>query len=201
MEKQKIIFVKEDEYTEFEYNKQTIKVLRYIPLAVRYILTDSYANAIFDKSIRIGERYIQAENQIMLGIVDLCTNIDIDHDEFDIDEFIASGIYELITDRIQNYLSFMDDLYGFMSYAMKQYSGENTVSYKINELVDSVTSFLDRIGEVDLSVDGVAGLVSGILEAQKGFEDKYQINPPELDFVSAVAEATPSKPKSKKKAK
>lgn len=202
MEKQKISFIEKDEYFDLEYNGFNIKVKTYIPLAERYILTDNFVENILDTSMRMGGRYIQADLQFRLGVVDLCTNIDVD-DDFDIDKFFNSGLYEKITEHIENYGELIDDMYGASYYAREEFNGKQTVSHRLAELVDMIDDFLAKISSVDLSTEGVSNLIAGMLNAQKEFNDKYAIDEPELDFAKAIAEVSEekSKPKPKKKAK
>ena len=192
MEKEKIVLEK-SEVVIFDFDGKKIKVQPYITMAQKVILIQSYIQSYFDEGDFV-ENYIIAENGNVLGILDLCTNIDIDGLSFD--DVISSGLWDNVRDNILNYNEFEGHLWEVVDKIKKQNELEKSIGNSFDKISNAVIQFLGKISELDLSSEGITKLVGEL----KNTTDEYQqqFGSKKVDVVVPILEKKVRKPRTKK---
>ena len=168
MEKIKIE-IKELEPVKFSYNEQEIFVNSQLSLSDKMTLFRNYIDVYF-RDGDIGDNYIEARYGLILGITDLCTNIDID--ALNLDDYVGS-LWKEVYSKITNYNEFMSDIYNIT----KSISDNNAAVKSVGGVLDKFTNeFMNFIKTVDLSSDGIQKLISEFKTETTDFNKKY-INP------------------------
>jgi len=156
--KKKIVFKKaETETILYGSDRIPVSINPYISLANKSILMQNYIDIMFeDSELSIADRYLQAEYALILGTVDLCTDIEISDD---INDFFESGIWEQIKPYIKNYEEFKLDIEKVMSIAREDIALEKSIGTTIDKLALWIYGFLENISELDLSESGITKLL------------------------------------------
>jgi len=145
-----------------------IKVNPYISLENKMILFKNYSSSYFDTSDFVGN-YINATYGLMLGIVDLCTNISVE--KLDMNDFISSGLWAEIKGRIKNYTDVRSDLYNIVKLYAEQRLAEQSMGTAFDKLTQKL---IDFINSIDLSSEGVEKIIGQLQEVSKDFDKKYK---------------------------
>lgn len=180
MEKINIIF-SDIKPVRIEFGDNTIEIKKRIPLETRTNLTKWYIDAMLDETKSLADRFWEAEMTLLLGIVDVCTNIAISFEEhaIDVEKLIASGLWDEIKKNIVDYDDFRNELIYVVGLAIENKRTQNSVGSLAEDLMVKVTDFLNKISEMDLSEDGVGKLLKKFDETINGFNDKY-VAPPKV---------------------
>jgi len=188
-QKKKIVFRKAETGTIL-YGAERIPVAidPYVSLANKSILMQNYVDIMFEESdSSMADRYLQAEYALILGTVDLCTDVEISEN---INEFFESGIWEQIKPHIRNYDAFKLDIEKVMSIMREDLALEKSVGTTIDKLALWIYGFLENISELDLSESGIAKLLQS-----------YATEAERLDkIIPVVKQETPKKRGRPKKA-
>ena len=165
--KKKIVFKKARIPAILYGEDQTpITISPYVSLANKSILMQNYIDIIFEVSeLSMADRYLQAEYALILGAVDLCTNIEISQD---INEFFESGVWEQIKPHIRNYDEFKTDIDKVMRIMREDIALEKSVGTTIDNVALWIYGFLENISELDLSESGITKLLQSLsIEAER----------------------------------
>ena len=144
-----------------------IKVNPYISLENKMILFKNYTSSYFDTNDFV-DNYINAYYGLMLGIVDLCTNISVE--KLDMNDFISSGMWVKIKSKIVNYQEVQSDLYSLIKLYSEQRVVEQSMGSAFDRFSESILGFIQNI---DLSPGGVQKIVDQFQEVSKDFDEKY----------------------------
>jgi len=145
-----------------------IKVNSYLSLENKMILFKNYSDLYFQTNDFV-DNYINASYSLMLGVVDLCTNINVE--KLDMDAFIGSGLWTEIKKRITNYNDVASDLYSIIKLYSEQRLAEQSIGTAFDRLSNS---FIDFINKIDLSSEGIEKVIGQLQEATKEFDEKYK---------------------------
>ena len=157
----------------FQFNNKNILVQPYISLMDRIILSSSYLEALFgDDENNYAESYLVAEGGLLLGILDLCTNIEVS-EELDLDFVIASGLWEKVNSKIVNYEDFQIGLE-----KMSKVAQENRMSMT-NVLGGLIEKILEVLEGVDVSEDGVKKIIGQFQEQMGSLQETLNFETPE----------------------
>ena len=151
-----------------EFNEQEIIIESYIPIEIRKVLMKYYIESMFSDK-QVDDRYYESELGLILGIIDFQTNIDIE--KLSLDNIMASGLFDLIRSNIINY----DDLKSEIYEVVELIKNEKSIGNTIDKLAFSITNFLGKLSEVDLSKEGISELLKAF-DKQKNEYNK--INDP-----------------------
>lgn len=201
MEKQNILFTDEKWYNEVQHGDYNISVKKYMSLAEQQVLISDYCSTIIDSSIPTHMRYMQASLALMLGVLDIMTDINIgdgDNYSFSIDGLMASGLYDEITGQINNFDMFLQMLEDSVALTLENHFMNRSLGYKFDSLIGKITATLDNINSMNLDKDSVAELIATVIGIQSEFNDKYQIIAPEQDLAKAM-DTIEEEPKTKKR--
>lgn len=191
MEKIKISF-NEDELETSETIKignKAVEVKTYISLPIQGVLIQQYCEELTDITSPIEMRILRAKIKLCLAIVSFMTNLeieDIDEYSFPLDEFIASGAYAKILEKITNYNDFENILNLSVDLLFKDKYNKPEMLFKLENIIGEVESLLGKITNMDLDKDGIAELLEAVLKTQKEFNDKYQIIEPSEDIAPVI---------------
>lgn len=183
MEKVKVS-LPEISWKKVPFNDDSIVLIKtFLDASTKMILMADYIDSLKEEGKSETARQIQAEYGLILGVLDLCTDIDIsEFTSVEIDKIVSSGLWGLITSNIANYWEFDTSLTTVVEREMKKNSFEESMK----KLVEKLDGTLDKISSVDFSEEGVAKLIQSL----KSETEK-------LDKIIPVvqAEPEPAKPK------
>lgn len=183
MEKVKVS-LPEISWKKVPFNDDSIVLIKtFLDASTKMILMADYIDSLKEEGKSETARQIQAEYGLILGVLDLCTDIDIsEFTSVEIDKIVSSGLWGLITSNISNYWEFDTSLMTVVEREMKKNSFEESMK----KLVEKLDGTLDKISSVDFSEEGVAKLIQSL----KSETEK-------LDKIIPVvqAEPEPAKPK------
>jgi len=145
-----------------------IKVNPYISLENKMILFKNYTSSYFATDDFV-DNYINAYYGLMLGVVDLCTNISVD--KLDMNDFISSGMWADIKKKIVNYSEVQSDLYSLIKLYSEQRLAEQSMGVAFDKLSMAILEFIQSI---DLSPEGVQKIIKQFQEASQDFDEKYK---------------------------
>jgi len=144
-----------------------IKVNPFISLENKMILFKNYTSSYFATDDFV-DNYINAYYGLMLGVVDLCTNISVEN--LDMNDFVSSGLWKTIKSKISNYQEVQSDLYSLIKLYSEQRVAEQSMGVAFDRFSESILSFIQGI---DLSSEGVQKIINQFQEVSKDFDDKY----------------------------
>jgi len=145
-----------------------IKVNPYISLENKMILFKNYTSSYFATDDFV-DNYINAFYGLMLGVVDLCTNISVEN--LDMNDFISSGMWAEIKSKIVNYSEVQSDLYSLIKLYSEQRLAEQSMGVAFDKLSISILEFIQSI---DLSSEGVQKLINQFQETSQDFDEKFK---------------------------
>jgi len=148
-------------------NNPNIKVNPYISLENKMILFKNYTSSYFFTNDFV-DNYINAYYGLMLGVVDLCTNISVEN--LDMNDFISSGLWGEIKSKIVNYQEVQSDLYSLIKLYSEQRVAEQSMGVAFDRFSESILGFIQSI---DLSSEGVQKIISQFQEVSQDFDEKY----------------------------
>lgn len=129
-----------------------------ISIATKKVLTTDYIETFFDENDQdVVSRFVKAEYVIMLGIIDVNTNVDISN--IGVDLIISSGLWNIVKQNIKNYDAFYADLMYLVSYVREQKALEQSVGQSLDRIMDDVNALIDKLLNVDFSKEGIADLL------------------------------------------
>ena len=165
------------EQEEFSFNKQLIKVDPYITVGNKYILLSNYMEGLFKESDEEGNvldvtgKYITSEHALILGILDLCTNINIEN--LDLDIVFATGLWDEVKSHIKNYNDIRSDIARLVS----QHNQDASVGVVLDKISEKISATLDKLSELDISEEGIAKLFKEFNRVVDDADKKYTMKP------------------------
>lgn len=155
------IKMEKENWIKIPFDNGVVLVNPYISLPNKVILLKNYVEALFDFSA-ITERYINAEFGLIVGIVDLLTNINIgDKDNpLDIDGLIGSGLWNDIVSHIKNYEDFRRYIREVTDMKREELVIEKSVGGVFEQLFLKIGEFLNKVNSLDISEKTVQETVS-----------------------------------------
>lgn len=158
------------------------RVVTFIPLAVQFVLANRYLNAYFNSDEEhnlemFGSRwdYLGAENELMLGIIDGMTDIQIigenSEEAIDIDDLVSSGIWKSVKENISNYEDFVSSLNIMVQDAREEALSRRSVGYVVDRMAEKLSEFVGNLSKVDLSENGIKELLKSVSEINEKFAE------------------------------
>ena len=145
MEKKFISFSKKENVI-FKFGEDDVEIIPYLDTVAQTMLINDYIEQYFNPdqpSIKGTNRdYFGAEYGLRLIIIDRFTNISIkkeDGSDIDVITLLASGVWEAIENKIENYNEFRKNLF----FILESIEDEITISKSLGSVVDS---FANKIG-------------------------------------------------------
>lgn len=145
---------------------ESIQVKPYISFEDQILITEGYITTLYSANTSLNHRRIAAEYTLIVSIVDLCTSISIDSENF-YDNVVAAGVWDTIKSNILNYDSFRDLLKESVEHVEKSTSLTSTV----NNLVNTIIVFLDNLSGMDVSPEGIEKLSGQFGELTGGLKE------------------------------
>lgn len=147
--KQKIEF-KEPEFQEVIYEKTKIKVKPFLSLTDQITLLTIYLDEYFSEE---KERVLKSEYQLVFGVLDLCTNVNIE--ELSLDSLLSNyGVWENVKKKIANYGEFRALLARTIDEIKESKRLEKSLGSAIEGIFESVQSIL----KTDISPESIEKL-------------------------------------------
>ena len=154
MNEEKVLLkMNEKEPKKIPLDEVVILVKPYIAFEDKIAIAQAYIESLFGGGDTATD-YISARYVCMHGIVDVCTNIDIEGTNM-AEIILSHGYWGKIKDEIENYDEFMSELDCVVEMIMAQ----SSFSKKLSDLVDMAMDFLSNISQLDFSEDGMAELL------------------------------------------
>lgn len=156
-----ILEISELSQAEINFGSQKIYVDVYIPIEKKVVLLSNYMTSLYQEKNFVGN-YIESEYGLILGILDLCTNIDVsgENDTFDLNGILASGVFKDIKDKILNYNELRNDI----SRLIELNNSSKSIGHKFDMVADRLILFLNNLSEIDLSEQGIKKMISNFTE-------------------------------------
>jgi hypothetical protein len=199
MEKQKIKVVPM-EWIRAEFGKQgEFKIKPYLSLDDKLKLSEAYLNAIFkndDTDYTHAMKELEAEYAIVIGVVDLCTDLSIDNEnDSGFENITSSGLWEFIRGQIENYYEFREELSHVFAHMREDISLEKSIGSTFDKLADKVMELIEQFSHADISDEGMKKAA----ETFKSSLETLQIEPPVPPVPLIVPEKKPRKNRVSKK--
>jgi hypothetical protein len=170
----------------FVFEGQMILVKPYVDIVGKNILIENYINSLSNTEDEI-RGYIEAEYGMILGLLDLCTNVDIKG--LEIDKIIDSGLWEQVRSKIVNY----DELQKDIVNVKKVISENKSTSKMLSGLISKVSVFIDGLSKMDLSEEGIKSLVSQLQSESKVLDNIIPVIGGKKTITSKKTPKTPKK--------
>lgn len=160
MEKKPFSFILEEENETIGFQGNKVVVSKFITYPEQVAIVDNYlSNYFFPNKELMGnfvkQDYLGAEFALVLAIVDLKTNIEIKHENFDLENFINSGMWDKVKSAISNYEDFRSKLERMVRDAKEQIILEKSIGSVIDGLTSKamilVENLGDKLSETDLN--------------------------------------------------
>lgn len=143
LEKKKIIIEKPENITIL-VDKQTITIKPYLTVTEQTFLIKDYIDSLYDENSDTLRNYTMSEYSLVLGIVDICTDIDIEN--MDVDDIINSEIWNIIQSKF-----FYKDLRIKIKEIIERIDIEKSFGSIVKDITDKVNNILNKILEIDIS--------------------------------------------------
>ncbi len=194
MDKVKITVAQKEPVSFRFFGQGEVFVKPFLSLEDKLKLSEAYLSAIFendDNKYSLAMHEIEAEYTIVIGIVDLCTNLSIDfgEDKNAIDNVVGSGLWFEIRKRIENYDEFRKDLDALVLHKKENIIIEKSLGTTFDRMANAVIDLMDKMSKMDISDAGVQKAMKSLQEG---------INKIQADNVIAPASKARKKRVSKK---
>lgn len=147
-EKLNIDFVPAEE-VEFKFAGHKIAVSPFFSFKDKLLFITEYVNYLFTESEEdISIRYLVAEHGLMMDIINRCTNIDVE--QVDFDNLVASGFWNQVKARIADYEDFRKELNSAVEIKRYEKQLEKSVGAIVENIADKLTIALQKISESDV---------------------------------------------------
>jgi hypothetical protein len=193
MEKKPIVLTPK-KWIAFEFTVQgEVQVKPFLSLEDKLKLIDAYLSAIFEDSedkLSYAINEIQAEYTVVLGIIDLCTNLSIDFakDSEALDNIIGSRLWNEVISRISNYSDFRLELNNILSHIKEDIAVEKSLGVSFDKVSMAVSELVYKLSTLNISEEGLKAII-----------DEFQSKTEKL--ISDVQETPFKKPRKKRTAK
>jgi len=142
----------------------SVSVQSYIDTDTKVTLIKNYISLLEQPDVSETIKFVQAEYSLILGILDLCTNIDVTNYTTEQVDKMVNSYFPLIANYITNYSSFREELKA----VLERENRKNSFEKSLQKLVEKAEGVLDKIMMVDFSEEGVSKLVEALnVEAKK----------------------------------
>ena len=186
------------EWTKLVFQEQEIMVTPYISSMNRNVLSKVYIETLYSNEYTPDEGFFYAENSLILGILEYCTNINIftlspDDDEImDLDKIISSGLWDAIKSQIKNYDVLYDNILNMVNRIDKAKGLEKSLGSVMEFFIQKLEGALGKLS--DLDTDKLGNLLDKFKEESTNLDKMFTIPPDEL-----LAEKKPRKKRVSKK--
>jgi len=171
MEKIEIKF-SEKNTEEFYFEGQKVIVKKYISLENKYIIIANFVNTISDGLL--WSNYIEAKYEMILAVVDLCTNVSISVEQENlIENIISSGLWDQIQSKIVNYNDFESEVFEILEFIIKYKNIELSENGIINKVGEKLSVLIDNVSNLDLSENGIKNLLGELKKETDKLADVY----------------------------
>lgn len=157
------------DYASFDYKGNKVIVKTLLDQDDKIFLYNNYVGMFFEGEGVASERFLSAKYSFMLGIVGLCTNIEISN--LNLDELVASGVWTEIVKRIKNYDQAKKDVYALT----KMMSEERLAAKSIGQVLDNFYSVFSNF-IVNLDADKLNEQAQKLISEFKSGIEKLENN-------------------------
>jgi hypothetical protein len=184
MEKQKIK-VTPIEWIRTEFGKQgEFQIKPYLSLNDKLKLSEAYLNAIFkndDIKYTYAMKEFEAEYAVVIGIIDLCTDLSIDDENNNgFENITSSGLWEFIRGQIENYYEFRNELNNIFTHIREDITLEKSIGTTFDKLYEAVMGLINQFSNADISDEGMKRAA----ETFKSSLESLQIKDPLIPTIS-----------------
>lgn len=165
----------EQKNKSYEFEGQIIKVKPYLSLNEQANLINKYAGQYFSPSSRAVNvslyDYFTAEYTLMVGVLDVCTNVQVANEEgeviLDVAKLVASGLWAEVISRISNYEHFKTMLDYIIEDIRSQFALQQSVGTVLDNAVENITAMIHQIVEKFSGVELTPEFLNEMMEASK----------------------------------
>jgi len=145
------------EIVDIVFGEQTIHVRTYLDITKKSAILDAY---FADRYLSPVASYLEAELNLILNVVNIMTDIKVEISSSEkatefVDNLLNTGAWYKIKGAIINFAELNRDIDRIIQ--------QNNLEGKVNQVVDKASLFLDKISQIDFSVEGVQNIAKEIV--------------------------------------
>jgi len=145
----KSIFLSFPDSEVLKFNNIKIILRPYLTINEKSSIIKEYIDILFDPdNDNIIDKYLCAENTLILHIMDVCTNLKID-ENIGVDLIIESGLWNNVRERIAKYGIFRNDLEKIIDFVREQNVINKSVGNILDKFAIKVMDILNQIPDLD----------------------------------------------------
>jgi hypothetical protein len=172
-------------YVRIDFRGNEVIIDPYISMENKGLLLKAYVDIIKDEEKSWADRYLLAEYLLMGSIIELNTNVNTTG--VLTSNLENSDLWSMIKYHINNYEEFRNEIETVVKYVREDMQLKNSTNTSLNYLISQVSSFLDKISQIDVSKEGFESLAKALNQ------EKNEIN--KIVDPSKVVEKKPRKRK------
>ena len=156
------IDIRPSRMAKIDFQDQTIFIDPYISMENKNALIQAYIDILMDEdeTKTWTDKYITAEYVIMGSLIEFNTSIDTSNILTNVLE--TSGLWNVVRKYIENYDEFRKEIETVVKYVREDYQLKNSTSVALNNIIAQISTFVDRISQIDLSKEGVSELLQSL---------------------------------------
>lgn len=158
MEKIKLEY-KVPKNVSFEWNGNNIEVQPYLDLPQQSVLIKKYLMEYFNEGYAMREPedvilsdskycYLEAEYSLMNLLLHLVTNIEVQENDFDLNVYDSSDLYNQVISRIKNYDSFKERLNRIILDIKEEEAQQKSIGTVLDSIADRLYLVLDNFSNI-----------------------------------------------------
>jgi len=146
-------------WTSAVYKNTVVMVNPFIGINDKTIFAKNYINALFQGG-DIVSNFIEAESGIILGVIQLCTNVELPEDTNAelLDYFVSSGLWNIVKQNVKNFEDVKSEIYKIVE--MKNLT--ESLPATLSTLFQKLSNLIDSVSDMDLSEDGIKKLMEAL---------------------------------------
>jgi hypothetical protein len=145
----KSIFLSFPDSEVLKFDNIKIILRPYLTINEKSSIIKEYIDILFDPdNDNIIDKYLCAENTLILHIMDVCTNLKID-ENIGVDLIIESGLWNNVRERIAKYGIFRNDLEKIIDFVREQNVINKSVGNILDKFAIKVMDILNQIPDLD----------------------------------------------------
>lgn len=170
--------IKIKEISHPSYSDETILVKTFIDQDDKVTLYQNYVDQFFGDEELPVSRFLSCKYSLMLGVLALCTNIDIGSEGKnlpDLDQIEACGLWDKIIEEIINYNQVKKDLYALTKMISEERLAQNSIGKIVDSVYQKIVEFIDNA-----DMEKIEEIMSEFKEGIKKLENDGIVVPKEI---------------------
>jgi hypothetical protein len=149
-------------------NDEIITIKPFLTIGEQAFLIKGYIDSLYNEDSDETHNYIMAEYSLVLGIIDMCTDIDIEG--IDAETIINGGLWDMIKKKILSY----NNLRYKIDEIVKRINAQKSIGNIVLNLIEKANIFLNKLLEIDTSkwnMEEIQRLAGQLQSAKKDLDN------------------------------